>query len=97
MGFESGWLDGEVVVPNDVGIPDFQALQNAFDNSRPQNIIYYVFDVPFYAGFDLRSAPLTGRREFLKGLFETRVSEKVHFSKTFDVPAKDIIASACRS
>ncbi|ODT86206.1 MAG: hypothetical protein ABS69_00165 [Nitrosomonadales bacterium SCN 54-20] len=31
MGFQSGWLDGEVVVPNDVGVPDFQDLQNAFD------------------------------------------------------------------
>ncbi|SFN74145.1 bifunctional non-homologous end joining protein LigD [Nitrosospira briensis] len=96
MGFQSGWLDGEVVVPNDVGVPDFQALQNAFDSSRTGNIIYFVFDVPFYAGFDLRTVPLTARGEFLKGLFETRASKTVHFSETFDVPAKDIIASACR-
>ncbi|WP_231623593.1 ATP-dependent DNA ligase [Nitrosospira briensis] len=30
MGFKSGWFDGEVVVPDEKGIPDFQALQNAF-------------------------------------------------------------------
>ncbi|WP_074859777.1 ATP-dependent DNA ligase [Nitrosospira briensis] len=88
MGFQSGWLDGEVVGPNDVGVPDFQALQNAFDSSRTGNITYFVFDVPFYAGFDLRAVPLTERREFLKGLFETRASKTVHYSETFDLPAK---------
>ena len=31
LGLESGWLDGEVVVPNEEGTPDFQALQNAFE------------------------------------------------------------------
>ncbi len=96
MGFKSGWFNGEVVVPDEQGIPDFQALQNAFDSSRTQHIIYFVFDVPFYAGFDLRAAPLTERRELLKGLFETRASDAVHFSETFDVPANDIIAFACR-
>jgi bifunctional non-homologous end joining protein LigD len=62
MDFQSGWLDGEIVVPNDVGVPDFQALQNAFGSSRTRNIIYFVFDVPFYAGFDLR-APLSPNAE----------------------------------
>lgn len=94
MDFQSGWLDGEVVVSNDIGVPDFQALQNAFDSSRTRNILYFLIDVPFYAGFDFRAAPLTERREFLKGLFGARPSKKVHFSQTFDVPAKDIIASA---
>lgn len=29
LGIKNGWLDGEMVVPNDQGLPDFQALQNA--------------------------------------------------------------------
>jgi bifunctional non-homologous end joining protein LigD len=96
MGLKGGWLDGEVMVLNDNGIPDFQALQNAFDSARTQNIIYYVFDLPFYDGFDLRSVPLVERREFLRQLFATRSSETVRFSATFDVPASEIIVSACR-
>jgi bifunctional non-homologous end joining protein LigD len=96
MGFKCGWLDGEVMVLNDNGIPDFQALQNAFDSSRTQNIIYYVFDVPFYDGHDLRSVPLLERREFLRQLFAARSSETIRFSATFDVPASEIIVSACR-
>jgi bifunctional non-homologous end joining protein LigD len=96
MGFKNGWLDGEVMVLNDNGLPDFQALQNAFDSSRTLNIIYYVFDVPFYDGHDLRAVPLIKRREFLEQLFAARSSEKVRFSATFDVPASEIIVSACR-
>jgi bifunctional non-homologous end joining protein LigD len=95
MGLKGGWLDGEVMVLNDLGIPDFQALQNAFDSSRTQDIIYYVFDLPFYDGHDLRPIPLVERREFLRQLFATRSSETVRFSATFDVPASEIIVSAC--
>jgi bifunctional non-homologous end joining protein LigD len=96
MGLSNGWLDGEVMVLNENGIPDFQALQNAFDSSRMNAIIYYVFDIPFYDGYDLRTSTLAERRECLKTLFETRSSETIRFSATFDVPASDIIASACR-
>ena len=31
---ESAWLDGEAVVLNADGVPDFNALQNAFDRDR---------------------------------------------------------------
>jgi bifunctional non-homologous end joining protein LigD len=96
MGFKDGWMDGEVIMPNESGIPDFQSLQNAFDSSRTQSIIYYIFDIPFHNGYDLRGVPLIERREYLKQLFETRSTETVHFSATFDVPAKDIVLSACR-
>ncbi len=96
MGIKNGWMDGEVIVPNENGIPDFQSLQNAFDSSRTQSIIYYVFDIPFHDGYDLRGSPLVERREYLKRLFETRSTDAVHFSNTFDVPAKEIVISACR-
>ena len=37
------------------GAPDFNALQNAFDSSRTESIQYYVFDLPFHDGHDLRA------------------------------------------
>ena len=43
---QSAWLDGEVVVMNSDGIPDFNALQNAFDGARTESIVYFLFDVP---------------------------------------------------
>jgi bifunctional non-homologous end joining protein LigD len=96
MRLKSGWLDGEIVVLNDKNIPDFQALQNAFDSTRTQGIIYYLVDIPFYDGYDLREVPLLERRAVLRTLFEPPPPEQIRFSDIFDAPPKDIIASACR-
>ncbi|SCX57258.1 DNA ligase D [Nitrosospira sp. Nsp1] len=96
MRLKSGWLDGEIVVLNDKNIPDFQALQNAFDSARTQGIIYYLVDIPFYNGYDLREASLIERRALLRTLFEPPPPEPIRFSDIFDAPPKDIIASACR-
>src|SRR5690349_6235415 len=34
---EDAWLDGEAVVLDENGVPNFNALQNAFDRSREQS------------------------------------------------------------
>ena len=65
---ESGWLDGEIVVLNDKGLPDFGALQNAFDQSSTSNIVYYVFDLPWFDSLDLRGVRLADRREILRNV-----------------------------
>ena len=59
---QSAWLDGEIVVLSDDGMPDFNALQNAFDNARSDDIVYFLFDLPFLDGNDLRQVPLAARR-----------------------------------
>lgn len=93
-GLNPGWFDGEIVVLNEKGIPDFQALQNAFDMSRTQSIIYYLFDIPFYNGYDLRSAPLIERRELLKRCLAS-APDQIRFSEVFDAPVDEIVTSAC--
>lgn len=96
MKLRSGWLDGEITMLNDNGMPDFQALQNAFDSEKTRDIIYYLFDMPFGDGYDLRSVPLIERRALLRQLFEKTVSDDVRFSDVFEAPPGDIVASACR-
>src|ERR1700675_4791016 len=39
---DTAWLDGEAVVLGDNGFPDFNALQNAFDSARTEQIVYFV-------------------------------------------------------
>ncbi|MGE8591857.1 MAG: DNA polymerase ligase N-terminal domain-containing protein, partial [Alcaligenes sp.] len=65
------WVDGEVVVLNEQGVPNFQALQNAFDSDRTGDIVFYAFDLPFIGCRDLREEPLTVRRELLATLMDT--------------------------
>ena len=91
-----GWYDGEIVVPNEAGIPDFGALQQAFDTQQTNDVVLYLFDVPYVAGHDLRSAPLQARRLFLQGLLATSSSDHVRFSEAFEGTPQSVLASACK-
>ena len=81
--------------PASNGAPDFNALQNAFDSSRTGAILYYLFDLPYCDGYDLRQraagrAPRRPRR----AARERPPSERVRFSENFDASAG---ASCCRT
>ncbi|WP_076998675.1 DNA ligase D [Variovorax sp. KK3] len=88
------WLDGEVVVLGEGGRTDFQSLQNAFESSRTQDIEYFLFDLPYHDGHDLRAVPLIERRELLRGLL-AKAPEGIHLSEAFDASPRDMLASAC--
>src|SRR5690606_33609646 len=63
----SGWIDGEVVVFDEHGHSNFQALQNALDNSS-SNLHFVAFDLPWWEGVDLRDLPLQARYAHLQDL-----------------------------
>ncbi|WP_395060507.1 DNA ligase D [Polaromonas sp.] len=96
LGLRSGWLDGEIVVHGKDGVPDFGALQNAFDSASTAQIVYYLFDMPFYDGHDLRQVPLVERRERLRALVAGAGLGPLRFSETFDNGAQDLLDSARR-
>jgi bifunctional non-homologous end joining protein LigD len=67
-------LDGEIVAFDAGGRPSFNALQNrvqlktprelaAADDSAP--VVFYCFDLPYFAGVDLRKAEYRDRRRYL--------------------------------
>ncbi|MEW9580497.1 DNA ligase D [Paraburkholderia sp. DGU8] len=95
LGLHTAWLDGEAVVLDEAGVPDFQALQNAFDSNRPQDIVIYLFDVPFLNGYDLRGVPLEQRRAILRALLEGFDDRVVRFSNDFGFSAEELLKSAC--
>ncbi len=78
---DSAWLDGEIVVAGRNGGADFNALQNAFDRKRTQDIHYHLFDLPYFEGHDLRDAPLHARRELLSQLLQQHGGTHLHFSE----------------
>ncbi|MFG6417251.1 DNA ligase D [Roseateles sp. DC23W] len=96
LGIDAAWLDGEIVVMNDRGVPDFNALQTAIDKAASENIVYYVFDVPYLAQQDLRAVPFDSRRKVLEALLEDRASDRVRLSQTFDAPPSQLLAAACQ-
>jgi bifunctional non-homologous end joining protein LigD len=76
LGFEAV-LDGEIVVVDDRGHPNFQMLQN-YDKAKSGHLIYYVFDLVHFQGHDLSSLPLLRRKEILKKILPS--SSKIKFS-----------------
>jgi bifunctional non-homologous end joining protein LigD len=96
MALPDGWYDGEIIMPGDRVPADFQALQGAFDNSRTGDIVYYLFDIPFCAGYDLREVPLLERRAVLERVVAHKPHEKVRFSAVFDARPEEVLASACQ-
>jgi len=57
-------LDGEVVVLDAGGKPQFQLLQN-YQKARQGVLTYYVFDLLYLDGHDLRTLPLLRRKQLL--------------------------------
>ncbi|HYF43420.1 MAG TPA: DNA ligase D [Ramlibacter sp.] len=96
MELPDGWYDGEIIMPGATAPADFQALQSAFDSSRTADIVYYLFDLPYCAGHDLRQVPLEQRREVLQRIVERKPHDKVRFSAVFEARPEDVVASACK-
>lgn len=93
---QSGWVDGEVIVLDAHGVPDFQALQNAFDGQATDSLVFYAFDLPFADGEDLRGTALVERRERLRMAVASASSERIRFSEAFEAAPSNLVASACR-
>lgn len=92
----SAWLDGEIVVDDERGAPDFQALQNAFDSGSTSSIVCWLFDAPFLDGRDLRRVPLEERRALLARLLGEKPPASLRFSDAFDAAPRDLLASSAR-
>lgn len=63
-------LDGEMIVTDEEGRSDFQALQNYVKKPNGRPLTYMAFDILAENGEDLRSLPLRERKKKLKKLLK---------------------------
>ncbi|WP_442581793.1 DNA ligase D [Mesorhizobium sp. ASY16-5R] len=92
---EDAIIDGEVVVLADNGVASFSALQAALSESRPDRMIYYVFDLLHLDGQDLRDETLIERKERL-GTLVGEGDGPLRYSEHFVEPGKTMLRHACR-
>ncbi|MEH0196670.1 DNA ligase D [Caulobacter sp. CCNWLY153] len=88
-------IDGEAVVLDEAGQPDFAALQAALAEGGEGEIIFFAFDLLFEGAEDLRSLPLRERKARLKALLgedEPRLRYVDHFETAGDA----VLLSACK-
>jgi bifunctional non-homologous end joining protein LigD len=51
-------IDGEICALDERGVPSFAGLQEALSEGRTSDLVFFVFDLLFLEGEDLRELPL---------------------------------------
>jgi bifunctional non-homologous end joining protein LigD len=88
-------LDGEVVAMRPDGTTDFQELQNAFRDGRADSLYYYVFDLLYLNGVDLKPAPLEERKRVLAELLAGQ-AQHLRLSEHIKGNGSDFFKQACK-
>ena len=84
-------VDGEIAVLKESGVADFGSLQT-WRSEADGELVYYLFDILYLNGYDLKSLKLTERRAILK---ENMPSfDNIRLSENFDTTATNFLASA---
>ena len=78
LGASEAILDGEIVSLDEAGRSSFQTLQNRLGVQKPSAklmqsvpVTYYLFDLVYWNGLDLRKTPLLKRKELLREIVRT--------------------------
>ena len=90
-------IDGEIAALDNIGVPDFSALQAAIADGKTDNLIFFAFDLLFADGEDLRALPLRQRKARLKELLEVRAKAKaelIRYVEHFEEPGDSVLQSA---
>jgi bifunctional non-homologous end joining protein LigD len=88
-------IDGELVVESAAGASDFPALQADLSEGRNDRFVFYVFDLMYLDGHDLRDAPLIERKGMLEDLVGTDPG-RVRYSNHFGETGAMVLRHACR-
>ena len=84
-------VDGEIVVVNDKGLPDFSGLQS-WRSEADGHLNFYLFDILWLDGVDVMNLPLIERREILGAVAPQNGIIKL--SENFDATGKEFFALA---
>src|SRR6516165_4221240 len=97
----SAILDGEIAVLDEKGVSRFHLIQPRIANSDPNAVahlvrstpvVYFVFDLLYLNGYDLRMAPLATRRELLEKVIEP--GTVVRISEAFPGAGEELLEAA---
>jgi bifunctional non-homologous end joining protein LigD len=90
-----GIVDGEVVALDHTGAPDFAALQAAISVAKTKDLVFFVFDQMVLGKEDLRSLPLSERKDRLRAYLEDAPAN-IRFVDHFITAGDAVLLSACR-
>ena len=88
-------LDGELVVEGAGGASDFPALQADLGAGRSERFLFYLFDLLYLDGEDLRRLPLVERKRRLAALLAD-AGDPLRLSEHFEEDGEVMLRHACR-
>lgn len=88
-------IDGELVVEGNGGAADFSALQADLSAGRTDRMVFYLFDLLYLDGNDVRPAALIERKEVLEKLLE-HAPPVLRYSEHFEEDGALVLRHACR-
>jgi bifunctional non-homologous end joining protein LigD len=96
-------LDGEIIALDEKGQQCFQCLQNYLRSmhrikpisGKPAALIYYVFDILYLDGYDLRGVALHTRKQLLGNIF--RPSQQVRLVDYFETEGERVYQAAVKN
>jgi DNA ligase D-like protein (predicted ligase) len=94
LAVKSAIIDGEVILCDEEGRPDFKNLRSAM-RSKPECLLFMAFDLLHLDGQDLRRRPLEERRQLLQDLIGPG-DAPICFSEAFDGDAEAVFAAIDR-
>lgn len=94
-------IDGEVVALDSHGVPSFSALQAALAAGRPDDLVFFAFDLPFEGRRDLRHLPLAERKARLERLLDAArrsggAGRHIRYVRHLESPGGAVLESARR-
>lgn len=93
-------LDGEAVALNSRDAPDFSALQAALSEGHGEALVFFVFDLLFAEGADLRSLPLVERKRRLEAMLDSEprhITARIRYLGHIEAAGAAILESACKA
>ena len=87
-------LDGEALVVDSRGVPDFGLLHADLAAGRQDRLLYYAFDLLYLDGFDLRGSRLAERKRMLAELL-AGASERILYPEHLAGNGAEIHERAC--
>ncbi|MDB5392885.1 MAG: ligase [Rhodospirillales bacterium] len=88
-------VDGEAVVLNATGKPDFNLLRQELGNRNSKRLQFFAFDLLYLDGYDLRQCRLEDRKEALRHLLSDAPKHFVYV-EPFEEDGARVFEHACR-
>ena len=93
LGVASALIDGEIAMLDDKGLSNFGLLQNALKSGGP--LVYYVFDLLWHDGADLKRLPLIERKKRLRAIVGGGKAGRLRFSDHIAGHGAEILEKLC--